>query len=344
MPAAARYDAASRRGLQALRRATHEDLHRGFTLIRPMYARLRDRLLEEYRHGGIEQLSRTYRHWHNQLVIAPRGVLFRDAMQRAAERRAALLAAELERRYGGRRPFHPETIPRAIQHVWSRPRGRRRWAYAQRRLPTDVMVRQRFTALLDDWRRRHRTDRGLAIQAKRDDGPAPWPDRTPRIDPKLRKIAYPIELSPDEIDLVEQALDTVVVGRGQYFAEVGLTDIIREADRAVSMIESGRQAVIVGWRWTLSSAHTEEVCPSGICSALAEADVGHPHGAGVYFDALIPSSHPNCWCETEAEWATDDEAADPNFEAPEPPDDYESRVRAIFAACGVELLAAADAA
>lgn len=326
-----------------VRQATLRELREDFAVMRPWFAALRGRLLDEYRRGGQAQLERTFRHWYTQFVIVPRVALYRAALERTAARRGAVLSAELARRYGGRRPFHPQSVARGAVNVWTCPRGRTRWSYAQRRLPTDAEVQCRFLAVLQRWRAEQaRRARGLTLAAKsEDDRRREW---TPRIDPRHAKIAYPIRDDLSDADLVARALDTVVVARGQYFAEVGLRDIIREVDRAVSLIESGRQAVIVGWRWNLSPAHTEELCRSGICRALAETDVGHPHGPGVYFDALVPQSHPNCWCDLDAEWATDDEAADPDWEPPEPDADYEDRVRALVESYGGTMLAAAEIA
>lgn len=325
----------------AHRKATLKDLHEGFRALRSPFAHLKAQLLQEYRRGGTTQLLRTYRHWYDRHVVAPRHALYQDALGRAAARRGAALARELKARYGDRFPFHDDTVAKAMVRVWTAPRGRTRWSYAQLRMPSDQVVQQRFTATLDEWTSRHRASlearaARLTLLAHKDDPPPA--DGVPRIDPDRKRVAYP-SADLGEEDLVDRVLDTVVVGRGQYFAEVGLRDIVREVDRAVSLIEGGRQPMIIGWRWVLSPAHDEKLCPSGICSALAVADVGHPHGGGVYFDALIPSEHPNGWCEVQAEWADEDEVSDPTWTAPEPPDDYEDRVRAIYDEHGATLIA-----
>ena len=337
------------RQVGAIERATRTALRDDFRALAALFADFRARLLVEYRHGGMVQLRRTYRHWFDVHIAAPRQHLFHRAIEATALRRQAVLTTELRRRYGtGRWRVPADAARRAVAHVWRRPRGRGRWAYAQPHWPMDRRLEIRFFVVLDGWLRRQRARpisdlaaaaaAGEELEAKEEDA---GPNLSPRIDPRHAKIAYPFgpgrtDLTDEE--LVERALDDVVVARGEYFAEVGLRDLTREIDTAVSRIVAQDVAAIIGWRWTLSPDHDEALCKSGYCLAMSEADVGHPHGGGVYFDALLPSDHVSGWCAWEPEWADEDDVSDPDWTPPEPPDDYEDRVRDLVESFGVELL------
>lgn len=306
-------------------------LRTAYAALATPYARLRAQVLAEARAGGVEQVRRAYPALFARLVGEPKRQVSVALARRVAQGRLDYLATELRTRYPERpTKVHAQSGTLAIHQALRRPR----WEGTV--WPSDVWVQGKFLRTLDDWQRRAQAKAWSAhtLQASGAWGFAglvKQPQATPQLDPRHRKIAYPFgdATAVDEVELVERALDNVVMARGEYYAAVGLRDLATQVDQITSRIESGQQPFIIGWRWNLSPEHTEEKCRNHICLTFSEADVGHPSGPGVYFDAMFPQSHPNCWCTLDPEYADDTDLDDPTWTPPQPDEGYEDRVVAL---------------
>lgn len=301
--------------------------------MKPPFLRLKSQLLGAYRQGGTVGIRQVYdRLWED--VAHQRGNLIVNHAEATAKRRAEVIAIETHRRYP-----HVMFPPRSPSIATSAIHKVRQLHYVNEKIQSntwkrDEWMKKFFLGNLAVWLDRWRQSRTLRAEASERGG---LPRR--KIDPKFKKIAYPWgdETDISEEQVVERALDTFVVARGEYFAMAGLTDVVRAVDQAASQIASGGIPEIIGWKWELSSIH--QCCDK--CDQIAEFDAGHPGGPGVYWDSIFPQSHPNCVCSMEPVWADDDEAGDPDWSAPQPPDDYEDRVRGLMDTIGIEFLEAA---
>jgi len=299
-----------------------------------LYARFRRALLADARTGGPAAVQRQYMARFRQYVAEPRRALVVAVAHRAARLRAAAMVAGAHAHPWVGHPAAPTAaVAAAAQRVALRALTHQRrggWRITDLEWPSDRYVQGLFFSTWDAWRRRAG---GTALRAAADDEDADVDEDAPSIDPARRKIAYPFDEDVTDIDpeeLVDDALDDVVVGRGEYYAVAGIRDLAREADHLMSAMETaGLAPQIIGWRWTLSDSHKYSKQGDEVCEMLATADVGHPHGPGVYYDAFLPKSHPNCMCDLTEEWADDDELEDPDWEPPEPDDDYEDQVLAL---------------
>lgn len=304
-------------------------LRPSFRELAKPYGALRERLLVDARCGGVALVQRTYAQHFHQLVVGPRLTEYWRVARLVAHQRLVRIETDVQRRFPRRRfPTHPRSAVLALHRAFTRGRfsGGRHWRLTDHVWPSDAALRYQFLTTLEQWQRRSPRP-SLTLHAQISTAGR---NAQPIIDPTHKKIAYPFgEETADPVDLVQRAIDNIVVGRGEYYAAVGIRDLAREVDHLTSQTESQHQPAIIGWRWMLSPAHTERVCPSGECLTYSTEDVGHPEGAGVYFDEVFPQSHPNCWCYMDPVYATDDQLNDPEWQPPQPDDGYADRVRQL---------------
>lgn len=311
---------------------------------------VREAVLADVRRGGVALATRNFAaHW-DRLVAGARASLLLDTAKTVSLRRLELLGTEIARRYPDRHfSVRPQSAVLAMHQVLTRTRvsGDRRWSLRDARWPLDAYITRTFVNTVNKWAAQaypstapsgclHASGAAAWLlsqkkaRAKRPKLSRVGKTETPRIDPTFKKFRYPFEAGETDIDpedLVKQALDTVVVARGEFYIATALRDLAREVDHMTALTESGQVPMIIGWRWTLSSAHDRAPSSPDQCDVYAETDVGHPYGDGVYFDVLLPESHPNCWCNIEAVWARAEDLDDPRWVPPEPDDDYKERVR-----------------
>lgn len=305
------------------------DVRQAFGNLQKPIEAFREVMLEEARRGGYDAIQRTFvGHW-SRLVTGPRREEFLRSARLVSARRLETLATELARRYPGRRvAVHQNTT--AVARAFNRTRrsGARAWRLTDADWPMDQYVRSQFFTVLDGWRRRATLTLSAAGDKKKK-AVRVGKKAQPSIDPKHRKFAYPFEpgVGVEPEALIKPALDNVVIARGQFYVMAGIRDLMREVDHLAATLESQRHPEIVGWRWVLSSAHDEASSSPDECDRYATADMGHPFGEGVYYDLLLPESHPNCWCNIIPVWATPSQLADPEWEPPLPDEDYASRVK-----------------
>lgn len=319
------------------------EVHRiGFNALHEPLDRLRQAALTVARRQGIDGLRRLLPRLYLELWARPRYHILRETAQSLARVRAARVHFVATARYGPTRTVgrvRTSGVERVADRMLDRPHTMatgRRWSWQDRFTPRDVWILWRFWATLAEWTKRRDAD---ALRAAAAEPLALWAEKRkkrskpenplrpiqPKLDPRNKTIAYPMT-DATEVELVDAALDQVVVARGQYFAEVGMRDLLQHVDTAAARYALGQSGVIVGWRWTLSPAH--EIKDE--CDDFADADVGHPAGRGVYWDAMFPQTHPNDWCALSPEYADEEDVADPTWSPPEPDAGYVDRVTSLI--------------
>jgi len=304
-------------------------LRDAFVQLRAPFAQLRTRVVDDATRHGTAGALRTFPHWYDICVAQPRRELFRRTATTIAHQRLTSIEQTIAQRYPHRRfPTSANSAHKAVHQALTRPRvsAGRAWHLGDMTWPVDRSLRVKFALTVDDWSRRARANQSITLHAAASHiAAALGQGKAPKITKPAIKYPFDDLTDVDAADLVGAALDDVVINRGEYYAAVGIRDLAREVDLLTARNESQRIPMIIGWRWTLSDAHTEEKCRASECLTYSTADVGHPAGGGVYFDLLFPQGHPNCWCNLEEVWAEDGDDAN----VPQPPDDYEDRVRAL---------------
>jgi len=296
----------------------------GFQQVRTPLEHLKTACLEIARRpGGVPALRRYYDQLWMQLFSHHRYETVVMTGRRAAQLRVARLAAAATQRYPDLHVaarIRPSVVGQVVDAAVARPLGKLGWKLSDPFWPRDAWIKQTFFAQVERGRRKLR-DIHAAAPSKR---------ATPTIDPRHRKFSYPIDASMSDLDLVERALDDIVVARGAYYAEVGVRDFSRILDQAAAVAAAQDMRVIELWCWLLSPEHDSADSSPDICDDLAVADVGF--GPGIYSDDLLPDSHPNCWCSMEPVWSSPGAAEDPSYSPPAVPADYEDRVRSLMSA------------
>lgn len=308
-------------------RAFVRSLQLGIQDLRPLLSRLRRALLEVARHDGAEALRQHFDRLYVEHFARPRLKILTRVARHVAETRVTTLRTQAHQHYSNREWSTAPVVPQIVERVLSQPIGRLSWRFTDCTWPRDRWIRDKFFSVLDDAQRRRERLRQRALSASTDiearEGEPP--PKHPHIDPTLRKFAYPIDPDLSDVDLIERAADTVVVARGEYFAAVGMQTAMRAADSAARQIMRGEIPQIIAWQWELSPAHPRP----DRCDDYASADLTGL-GPGIYFDAAMPEDHANGLCGWIAVWANPSDVEDPDWEPPEPDDDYVARVEALI--------------